>query len=179
MRKSIIGMSLVAASALAACNSVAQQGGGDNPDEVKQAIKASEAKWQADFKAKDLEALAGQYSADASFVTSEGAANGSTEIRKTLANAGTDPAMQIQFASDKVEVAKSGDLAYSTGHFTEQYTDRKTGKVMSGQGTFVSVYKKQDDGSWKMVEDYAVTDPATVKPVPPQKPATRAKMVSF
>jgi hypothetical protein len=30
-----------------------------------------------------------------------------------------------------------------------------------------------------MVEDVAAADPATVKPVPPQKPATRAKMVSF
>ena len=31
----------------------------------------------------------------------------------------------------------------------------------------------------RVFEDFAVGDPSTVKEVPPAKPATRAKMVSF
>jgi hypothetical protein len=50
---------------------------------------------------------------------------------------------------------------------------------MTGSGPYVTVYKKQSDGSWKVVEDFAATDPDSTKPVEPGKPATRAQMVSF
>jgi hypothetical protein len=40
------------------------------------------------------------------------------------------------------------------------------------------VYKKQQDGSWKAVEDLAAADPGSTKEVPPEKPAVRAKMTS-
>jgi ketosteroid isomerase-like protein len=73
----------------------------------------------------------------------------------------------------------SGDLAYSRGHFTEKYTDPKTGKVMTDSGSYLTVYKKQEDGSWKAVEDFVVADPSSAKVVEPGKPMTRAKMVSF
>ena len=35
------------------------------------------------------------------------------------------------------------------------YTDSKTKKVVNGQGTYVTVFKKQADGSWKAVADIA------------------------
>lgn len=148
-------------------------------ESIKQAIKADEAKWQADLKRKDNEALVQHYADGAYFVTPAGAAEGSTPIRKVFAEAGADPAFAIDFASDKISVAASGDMAYSRGHFTERYTDRKSGKVMTDSGSYLSVYTKQSDGSWKVVEDFAVADPSTVKAMPPEKPATRAKMVSF
>jgi uncharacterized protein (TIGR02246 family) len=147
---------------------------------IKAAIAADEKAWQEDLKAHDLEKLAGHYADDAVFASSAGpAANGSTEIRRFFANGLTDKNFQVTFASDKMDVAASGDLAYSRGHFSEQYTDPKTGQVMTQSGTYLEVYKKQDDGSWKLVEDVAVGDPSTVKAVPPAKPAIRAKMVSF
>jgi hypothetical protein len=50
---------------------------------------------------------------------------------------------------------------------------------MTDSGSYLTVYKKQSDGSWKAVEDFAAPDPDSTKPVEPGKPATRAKMVSF
>jgi uncharacterized protein (TIGR02246 family) len=149
-------------------------------DSVKQAIKADETKWNQQFKSRDTEALVGHYADDAFFFTTGVApADGSTAIRQVYANAATDPAFEVQFASDKIDVAGSGDLAYARGKFSEKYTDKKTGKVMSGSGSYITVYKKQTDGSWKAVEDFASLDPDSVKPVAPEKPATRAKMTSF
>ena len=178
-----ISMALLGAAALAltlgACTKSADSSsGGANADSVKQAIKADETKWNQQIKAKDTEGLAGHYTDDAYFV-GPGAppADGSTAIRKFYANGLTDPAIDVDIASDKIDVAASGDMAYSRGHFTEKYTDKKTGKVMTDKGSYLSVYKKQPDGSWKMVEDFATTDPDSAKPVQPGKPATRAKMV--
>jgi ketosteroid isomerase-like protein len=170
----LVGTAAIAL-ALCACSKGQQAA---NPDSVKQAIQADEAKWNQDFKAKDTERLASHYADDAYlFTTGVPAADGSTAIRQVYANASTDPAFNVQFSSDKIDV--SGDLAYSRGKFTEKYTDKKTGKVMSGSGSYITVYKKQDDGSWKAVEDFPALDPDSIKPVPPEKPATRAKMVSF
>ena len=33
------------------------------------------------------------------------------------------------------------------------YTDSKSGKPVSGAGTYVTVFRKQSDGSWKVVFD--------------------------
>lgn len=149
-------------------------------DSIKQAIRGDEAKWNQQFKSKDTEALVDHYADDAFFyATGEAPANGSTAIRQIYANASTDPAFEVHFQSDKMDVAGSGDLAYSRGKFDEKYTDKKTGKVMTGSGSYITVYKKQADGSWKAVEDFAAMDPDSVKPVPPEKPATRAKMTSM
>jgi uncharacterized protein (TIGR02246 family) len=154
-------------------------GGGASADEVKAALKDDEKQWNEHFKSKDLEALLGHYASDAYFVApGVKPATGSTEIRKVYAEATSDPAFEISFASDKIDVAGSGDLAYARGHFSEKYTDPKTQKVMTGSGSYVTVYKKQADGSWKAVEDFAAADPDSIKPVEPGKPVTRAKMVS-
>ena len=153
---------------------------GVNADSVKASIKDDEKKWNEQFKSKDLEALLGHYTDDAYFVApGVKGASGSNEIRQVYAKALTDNAFQISFSSDKIDVAGSGDLAYSRGHFSEKYTDPKTQKVMTDSGSYVTIYKKQSDGSWKAVEDFAAADAESAKPVEPAKPATRAKMVSF
>lgn len=145
---------------------------------AKDAVKAGEKAWNEQFKAKNTEALVGHYADDAFFVApGVKPAEGATAIRQVYAQVGTDKNFSIQFASDKVEA--SGDLAYGRGHFTETYTDPKTGKVMTDSGSYITVYKRQEDGSWKAVEDFAAADPDSAKPVEPGKPATRAKMVSF
>lgn len=182
MAKLIRAAALAGAALLAvtAGGCVKQAHKGADAATVKAAIAADEKAWQEDFKNGNLEGLAGHYADDAVFAASAGpAAKGSTEIRRYFANALTDKNIKVTFASDQMDVAASGDLAYSRGHFSEQYTDPKTGKVMTTDGSYVEVYKKQDDGSWKIVEDFAVSDPGTLKEVPAGKPATRAKMVSF
>jgi uncharacterized protein (TIGR02246 family) len=147
---------------------------------IQAAIKADEKKWNEEFKAKDQEALVGHYADDAYFVApGVKAANGSTEIRKAYSDGLNDQNFEISFASDKIDVSSSGDLAYARGHFNEKYTDPKTGKVMADSGSYVTIYKKQQDGSWKAVEDFAASEPGAAKPIEPGKPATKAKMVSF
>ena len=89
-------------------------------------------------------------------------ADGLTPIRKAYADAMTDSAFSVNFASDKIDVSASGDMAYARGHFSEKYTDPKTSKVMTDSGSYLTVYKKQQDGSWKAVEDFATADPATI-----------------
>ena len=171
----LLGASAMLATA-SACAKYDDKAGATDAAAVTNAIKADEKAWNDEFKAKDQEKLIGHYADDAYFaMAGTPPADGNTAVRKLYADALSDPALSVSFASDKIDV--SGDLAYSRGHFTENYTDPKTGKVMTHGGTYITVYKKQGDGSWKATED--ILAPGEAKEVPPAKPATRAKMTSF
>lgn len=129
---------------------------------IKDAINADEKKWSDEFQAKPMsvDALVAHYAADAYFVAPGlKPASGSADVRKAYEEGLKDPNFNITFAPDKIDVARSGDLAYSRGRFTEKYTDPASKQVKSGSGSFITVYKKQDDGSWKAVEDFAAADP--------------------
>ena len=129
---------------------------------------------------REMSRKLGFYADDAFFIAPGiKGANGSTEIRQAYANGLADPNFAINFASDKIDVASSGDLAYSRGHFTEKFTDPKTQQVMTTSGSFLTVFKKQQDGSWKAEEDVAASDADATKPAQTGKPATHAKMTSF
>jgi uncharacterized protein (TIGR02246 family) len=146
-----------------------------DPATVTNAIKAEEKKWNDQFKSKDLEGLLSHYTDDAFFVAPGApAANGSTDIRKLYSDALADHYFEVSFASDKIDV--SGDLAYARGHFSEKYQDRKSLKIVSDSGSYLTVYKKQADGSWKAIEDVAAADPATRKEAAPT--TTGPKMIS-
>lgn len=152
----ILRLSLVAAAAagLSACSPPAADTSG-----VVAAIKADEAQWNADYKAKDIDKLAGHYAPDAElFVPGAPRARSPTDARKILAGVVSDPALSMNFASDKIEVAKSGDLAYASGHYRITQTDPKTKQVMAETGGYVTVYRKQPDGGWKAAEDIAAAD---------------------
>jgi ketosteroid isomerase-like protein len=58
----------------------------------------------------------------------------------------------LEWAPDFVDVSASGDLAYTYGSYTYAMVD-STGNRIENQGVFHTVWKKQDDGSWKFVWD--------------------------
>jgi ketosteroid isomerase-like protein len=175
MRNFKRGFALVSAAALAlSLNGCAKYGYRERHHEkadksaIADAIKADEKSWNDQFQAKprSLDALVGHYANDADFVAPGLKASGMANIRKAYDEALHDPKFNISFAADNVVVADSGDLAYSTGRFQESYSDPATKAVKSDSGTFLTVYRKQDDGSWKAAQDWAVADP--VVPPPPK-----------
>ncbi|WP_242205438.1 YybH family protein [Aestuariivivens insulae] len=58
----------------------------------------------------------------------------------------------LKWSPDFVDVASSGDLAYTYGKYTYTYQD-STGAEKMSSGIFHTVWKRQKDGSWKFVWD--------------------------
>jgi ketosteroid isomerase-like protein len=121
------------------------------------AIKADEKKWNEDFHAKNLDALLAHYAPDAVAVFPGAPSVTGDGLRKTYEDALKDPGFDVSFSSDKIDA--SGDLANARGHFTEKYTDPATKAVASHGGSYITVYRKQADGSWKAVEDFTAVEP--------------------
>jgi ketosteroid isomerase-like protein len=76
---------------------------------------------------------------------------GKEEIKKFYANQ-TLKDIKLDWKPDFVDVSKSGDLGYTYGHYTFSAVDT-SGKTITDEGIFHTVWKKQKDGSWKFVWD--------------------------
>jgi len=128
---------------------------------IEKQIRDIETQWNKDYDSKNVEALAGHYADDAALANPGSAlATDSATRRQGISDFVADPAMKIRFSSDRIEVASSGELVSSRGHYTITYTDPNTKKPVDGTGSYLTVYKKQDDGSWKAVEDFVTPGPA-------------------
>jgi len=136
----------------------------DTHDADVKAIKDVEATWVQNFATKDADKIATAYTDHASvLITDMPVINGMAAIKESLKPMVADKGFTITFSSDRVDVAKSGDLGYSQGSYAMTSTDPKTKKVMSEKGKYVTVFKKQADGGWKAVSDIFNADgPATV-----------------
>ena len=157
MKSSLIAATLLCVATTAGCDKPAADATTVETAAIEQQIKGIEAQWNKDYNARSIDALAGQYSADAAMANPGVAlASDSASRREGIIQFVADPNLKIDFASDRVQVAKSGELAYSRGHYTMQTTDPATKAPRSDSGSYLTVWQKQADGGWKAVEDFVV-----------------------
>jgi ketosteroid isomerase-like protein len=84
-------------------------------------------------------------------------------IRKGWQDLLGTPGLVISWKTTKVEVAKSGDLAFLSGTYELTMND-SSGKPINDRGKYVEVWEKQSDGKWKCATDIWNSDlPATGK----------------
>jgi ketosteroid isomerase-like protein len=58
----------------------------------------------------------------------------------------------------KADMSASGDLGYTYGNYVLKSKD-KDGKIVANYGKYVSIWKKQKDGKWKVVVDIGNSNP--------------------
>jgi ketosteroid isomerase-like protein len=126
----------------------------DTHDADVKAIKDNEAAWLQAFQSKDADKLVAFYSEDATLmVPNEPIINGKAAAKQAFGPILADPAFSMQWETVKADVAKSGELGYTQGTYTMTLTNPATKKPFTDKGKYLTVYKKQADGSWKAVED--------------------------
>jgi uncharacterized protein (TIGR02246 family) len=124
-----------------------------------QSLKDTDAAWAKVIAAKDLEKTMSYYADDASVLMPNAPTiNGKDAIRAAFKPFADDPNFTHACQTSRVEVAKSGDLGYTQGTYTETMTDPKTKKPVTHKGKYVEIYKKQADGTWKVVADTGSSD---------------------
>jgi ketosteroid isomerase-like protein len=60
--------------------------------------------------------------------------------------------VKLTWEPDFIDVAYSGDLGYTYGHYVYSYRD-SLGNTVESHGIFHTIWKKQTDGSWRYVWD--------------------------
>ncbi len=77
--------------------------------------------------------------------------SGREAIRKSLAETFGLSGLSISWQADKVDVATSGDLGYTSGKNRVSFGSKS--KTLPIVGKYVTVWKRQSDGTWKVILD--------------------------
>ena len=169
-RRFVTTVSLLAAALLTVgCSQPAAVEPPDTRAQDETAIRDASKAWAAAAQAKDPEKFASFYTDDAVLMLADTPeTSGKAAIHDTVAGLMKDPAFALSFETTKVEVARSGDMAYELSTFTITTTDEKSKKPVTGKGHGIVLWKKQADGSWKAHIDVPVSGP-------PEAPAAAQK----
>ena len=130
-----------------------------NPNEsATDAVNRTAQEILAAFEAKDAAKVNSYYAPDAVIATTPGrpAAKDGRAVSKAIKDDIADPNFKMSLSNEKTEVAGSGDLAYRRGTFNITFTNPQTKQAENAVGTYLTVFRKQAGGSWKVVEDFEV-----------------------
>ncbi len=160
---------LAAGLALAACAKAPPPPGLVDGARIVDRIRNDEVHWNDDWKSGDAARVAAHF-ADNGVLAIAGSPpmTGRAAIRAGVEKAMDDKAFSLGFASDKVLVARSGDLAVARGTYQVTATDAASGSPTTQTGAFVTVYRPDAKGVWRAAWEVATPTAAAV-------PASKAK----
>lgn len=122
------------------------------PAEDEAAIRELDAQWSKTAAANDLDGTVSYYTDDATLLPPNAPiAVGKQAIRASWASL-LGPGVSVSWQVSKVEVSRSGDLAYLIGTYESTAKDPQ-GKPVTDRGKLLEVWKKQADGKWKAIAD--------------------------
>jgi ketosteroid isomerase-like protein len=108
--------------------------------------------------AKDgiLQAFLGVVTADTKLLSQSG--KGFDAVRSGFK--GLPPTASLTWKPMQADASSAGDLGYTWGRY--EYRERAAdGRVVVETGTYVTIWRRQPDGSWKVVLDGGTPDPRT------------------
>ena len=131
----------------------------DNRAADEAALRAALEEWSGAAEAKDAEKFASFYAADGILMLENAPdAHGMAALLQGTTYMMSDPNFSLSFAPDRVVVARSGDLAYDIGSYTQTVSDPE-GNPVTQKGQYVDVWQKNAAGEWKVAVDAPVSDP--------------------
>jgi ketosteroid isomerase-like protein len=138
---------------------------GQESGKAEYALAAADAAWMKVYHAKDLAKSVAFCDEHASMlVPNAPIATGKDAITKAITSDFAHD--DITWHVKKVGVARSGELGYTSG--TSEMTSKDaSGKTMSDHGKYLTVWKKQADGTWKVLFDMFNSDLPAVPGIPP------------
>src|SRR5215471_3252585 len=130
-------------------------------EKERSALLATNSEWMKSANDATKERFASFYTADASFYP-QGlpVVKGRDAIRATFEQLASAPGFAISWTVASSQIAAAGDIAYTTGPYEV--------KVAGGgeKGKYVTVWKKQADGGWKVTNDIFNADETPPPPAP-------------
>jgi len=123
---------------------------------IRQAADA----WVAAAKAMDSEAMAALYDADAMLLPpNHEVVKGSTAIAEFFVSFPPFTDLQAQ----QIELDGRGDMAYARGSFS-MMIQLPDGVSVPERGKYMEIWRKQADGSWKILRDMFSSDLPLAEP---------------
>jgi uncharacterized protein (TIGR02246 family) len=154
----VIIVALIASSASARAE---QEGKSPSPTpsaalvEARQAIDKGNVQWSEAWEKADASLLSRLFAEDGILLGRNGKFfKGPQQIfeRQKVVMEGAGKGVKSTVTT--VDVWLDGDTAYETGKYSYNYEEK--GKPVTEEGRYVTVWKRQSDGSWKIIMDMGV-----------------------
>ncbi|MGH9385350.1 MAG: DUF4440 domain-containing protein [Vicinamibacterales bacterium] len=141
-----------------------------NVEQERTALMAIDKEWSG--TTKDLTKFVSYFAPDASvYGAGMPKVSGTESISASTKDMMAAPGFSLQWVAQRAEVASSGDIGYTVGAY-EIKMNNAAGNPTSEKGKYVTVWKKQADGRWKVAEDIFNSD------APPPPPSAAHAMVA-
>lgn len=95
--------------------------------------------------------------ADDAYVGTNPDIKGKLELRRFYARLFSRRDLVFEWAPDQGQVFPSGLMGYTSGRYKMSYTTFE-GKTASQTGSYITIWQKQPDGSWKVLSDFGSQD---------------------
>jgi uncharacterized protein (TIGR02246 family) len=129
----------------------------DTKSEGEKVMQTSR-EWSQIVSTGDVEKSLGYWADDAVIMSAgQPILKGKNEIRKMVEQSFKTPGFKISWEPQSAEVSESGDMAYLIEKQTMSMND-STGKASTLHANGITVWRKQNDGSWKDVIDISTPE---------------------
>ncbi len=116
--------------------------------------------------AKNIDGFMSYLTEDVRFYSAGVMRTGKLPFREGWAKGFADPNWSITWAPLYAEAAQSADLGYTTGSF-EVHDKSSDGTPVVRKGSYVTIWRKQPDGTWKVALDIgSFVPPKPAAPAP-------------
>ena len=114
--------------------------------------------WSQAASAGDVEKIVGYWADDAVVISAgDPVLSGKQAIRKMVEESYKMPGFRISWQPQSVVVSNNGDMAYLLENSQIAYTD-SNGKPIIIHNKAVTIWRKQNDGTWKNAVDISTPD---------------------
>ncbi len=95
--------------------------------------------------------------ADDAYLGTNPSIRGKLELRRFYQNLFSRRDLKFEWMPEQAQIFKSGILGYTSGRYTMSFTNFQ-GSTVSQSGSYVTIWQKQPDGSWKVLSDFGSQD---------------------
>ncbi len=99
-----------------------------------------------------------EYMADDAVLFSGKPVVGTAAIRTAFGPSFADPAYSLTWEPERAHMFPSGNMGYTSGHYDRKAKDQAGNSVVS-HGAYITVWRQQADGKWKVVADGGAPNP--------------------
>jgi ketosteroid isomerase-like protein len=138
----------------------------------KAALQKADADWSASV-AQGADAFTAFVASDGVVMPpNEAAVSGTAAVKEWATKTMTMPGFGVTWAANVTEVAGSGDVGYTSGSY-DLHANMPNGSQFTDKGKYLTVWKKDASGAWKVAYDIFNSD----MPAPGMAPADTSKTV--
>lgn len=122
----------------------------------EQPLMVADRAWNRTTAEKRLEGWM-EYMADDIMLFSGKPVVGKAAVREIFVPAFADATFELKWEPHHAEMFPSGNMGYTSGRY-EMHGKDPSGKAVVNHGSYLTVWRKQADGSWKVVADGGAPD---------------------